>query len=60
MVEIFEIAYGALWKLRRRSWIWKREKVKLYLPKNSKMIYLPSIAGQKHGNVIGPRHLSLR
>jgi len=41
MVEIFEIAYGASWKLRRRSWIRKGEEVELYLPKISEMIYMP-------------------
>jgi hypothetical protein len=30
------------------------------LPKTSEMIYLPSIAGWKRKNVIGPRHFSLR
>jgi len=41
MVEIFEIAYGVSWKLRRRSWIRKGEEVELYLPKMSEMIYMP-------------------
>jgi len=60
MVEIFEIACGTSWKLRRRSWIRNGEEVELYLPKTSEMIYMPSIAGQKGGNVIGPRHFTLR
>jgi len=41
MVEIFEIAYGASWKSRRRSWIRKGEEVELYLPKTSKMVHIP-------------------
>jgi len=53
MVEIFEIACGMSWKLRRRSWIRNGEEVELYLLKSSEMIYMPSIAGQKHENVIG-------
>jgi len=32
MVEIFEIAYGTLWKMRRRSWLRKVEEVELYIP----------------------------
>ena len=32
MVEIFEIAYGTSWKLRRMSWIIKGEEFELYLP----------------------------
>jgi hypothetical protein len=43
-VEIFEIACGTSWKSRRRSWIRNGEEVELYLPKNSEMIYMPSIA----------------
>jgi hypothetical protein len=30
MVEIFEIACGMVWKLRRRSWIRNGEEVELY------------------------------
>jgi len=60
MVEIFEIACGTAWKSRRRSRIRNGEEVELYLPKTSEMIYMPSIAGRKHGNVIGPHHFSLR
>jgi len=60
MVEIIESAYGTSWKLRRRSWIRKGEEVELYLPKTSEMIYMPQIAGPKHGNVLGPHHHSLR
>ena len=60
MVEIFEIDCGMSWKLRKRSWIRNGEEVKLYLLKTSEMIYMPSIAGRKHENVIGPRHFSLR
>jgi hypothetical protein len=45
MVQIFEIACGRSWKLRRRSWIRNSEEVKQYLPKPSEMIYMPSIAG---------------
>jgi hypothetical protein len=60
MVEIFEIAYSTSWKLRRRSWIRKGEEVELYLPKTSELYYMPSIAGQKRGNVIRPHHLSIR
>jgi len=33
MVEIFEIACGTSWKLRRRSRIRNGEEVELYLPK---------------------------
>jgi hypothetical protein len=43
MVVIFEIACGMSWKSRRRSWIRNGEEVKLYLPKTSEMIYMPSI-----------------
>jgi hypothetical protein len=60
MVQIFEIAYGTSWKSRRRSWIRNGEKVELYLPKTSQMIYMPSIAGRKDRYVIEPRHFSLR
>jgi hypothetical protein len=60
MVEIFEIACAMSWKSRRRSWIRNAEKVQLYLPKTSEMIYMPSIAGRKRRNVIEPAHFSLR
>jgi hypothetical protein len=60
MVEIFEIACGTSWKSRRRSWIRNSEEVELYLPKTSEIIHMPSIAGRKRRNVIGPRHFSLR
>ena len=60
MVEMVEIAYGTSWKSRRKSWIRNREEDELYLPKTSEMIYMWSIAGRKRGNVIGPRHFSLR
>jgi hypothetical protein len=60
MIEIFEIACGTSWKSRRRSWIRSGEEVELYLPKTSEMIYMPSIAGGKHRNVIGPHHFTLR
>jgi len=60
MIEIFEIGCGMSWKSRRRSWIRNGEEVELYLPKTSEMNHMPSIAGQKCGNVIGPRHFSLR
>jgi hypothetical protein len=60
MVEIFEIACGTSWKSRRMSWIRNGEEVELYLPKTSEMIYMPSIAGRKSRNVIGPHHFSLR
>jgi len=53
MVEIFEIACGTSWKLRRRSWIRNGEEVKLYVLKTTEMIYMPSIAGRKRENVIG-------
>jgi len=53
MVEIFEIACGTSWKLRRRSWIKNGEEVELYLLKTSEMIYMLSIAGQKRQNVVG-------
>jgi len=33
MVEIFEIAYGASWKSRRRSWMRKGQEVEPYEPK---------------------------
>jgi len=59
MVEIFEIACGMSWELRRRSWIRNGEEVELYLPKTSEMIYMPSIAGRKRGNVIRPCHFTL-
>jgi len=35
------------------------EEVESYLPKTGEMIYMPSIAGRKHRNVIGPCHYSL-
>jgi hypothetical protein len=38
----------------------KGEDVELYLPKASELFYMPSIAGRKRGNVIPPRHLSIR
>jgi len=38
IVEIFEIACGTSWKLRRRSWIRNGEEVELYLPRTSEMI----------------------
>jgi hypothetical protein len=60
MVEIFEIACGTPWKLRRRSWIRNDEEVELYLPKTTEMIHMLSIAGRKHKNVTGPCHFSLR
>jgi len=60
MVEIFEMEGGTSWKSRRRSWIRKSEEVELYLPKTSEWFYMPSVAGRKRGNVIGPRHLSIR
>jgi len=60
MVQIIEIAYGTSWKSRRRSWIRKDEELELYLPKTIEMIYMPQIASQKRGNVIGPCHHSLR
>jgi len=60
MFDIFEIACGTSWKSRRRSWIRTGEEVELYLVKTSEMIYMPSIAGQKRGNVTGPRHFTLR
>jgi len=44
MVEIFEIAYGTSWNLKRRSWIRNGEKVELYLTKTGETIYMPSIA----------------
>jgi len=53
MVEIFEIACGTSWKLRRRNWIRNGEEVELYLLKTSDMIYMQSIAGRKRENVIG-------
>jgi len=40
MVEIFEIAFGTLWKSNRRSWMRRAEEVKLHLPKTSGMIYM--------------------
>jgi len=40
MVERFEIADGASWKPRRRSWIMEYEEVQLYMPKISEMIYM--------------------
>jgi len=52
MVEIFHIACGTSWKLRRRSWIRNGEEVELY--------HMPSIASRKRGNAIGPHHFSLR
>jgi hypothetical protein len=59
MVEMFEIACGMSWKSRRRSWIRNGEEVELYLPRTSEMIYIPSIGGQKRGNIIEPRQFSL-
>jgi len=60
MVEIFEIACDTSWKAKRRSWIRNGEDVELYLPKTSEMIYMPSIAGRKCGNVIASCHFTLR
>jgi hypothetical protein len=60
VVEIFEIAYGTSWKLRRWSSIQNGKVVELYLPKTSEMRYMLSIASQKRRNGIGPRHFSLR
>jgi hypothetical protein len=53
MVEIFEIACGTSWKLRRRSWTRNGEEVKLYLLKTGEMIYMPPIASRKRKNIIG-------
>jgi len=39
-VEIFDIAYGTSWNVRRRSWMRQGEEVELYLPKLSKEIYM--------------------
>jgi len=41
MVEIFKIASLRSWKSRRRSWMRKGEKVKLYYSKTSEIIYMP-------------------
>jgi hypothetical protein len=41
MVEIFEIACGTSWKLRRRSWRSNGEEVELFLPKTREMIHMP-------------------
>jgi hypothetical protein len=60
MVEIFAKSCGTSWKSRRRSWIRNGEEVKLYLPKTNEMIYMQSITGRKHRNVIVPHHFSLR
>jgi hypothetical protein len=60
MVEIFEIACGTSWKLRKRSWIKNGEEVDQYLPKTSEIIYMPPFASRKSRNVIGPGHFSLR
>ena len=53
MVEIFAIACGTSWKLRRRCWIINGEEVKLYLLITRELIYMPSTAGRKRENVIG-------
>ena len=60
MVEIVEIACGTSWKSRSRSCIRNGEEVELFLPNTSEMIHMPSIAGRKRRNVIGPRHFSPR
>jgi hypothetical protein len=60
MFELFEIAYGRSRKSRRWSWINNGDEVELYLPSTGEMIYTGSIAGQKRGNMIGPRLFSLR
>jgi len=60
MVEIFEIACGTSWKSSRRSWIRNGEEVELYLLTTSEMNHMPWIAGWQRGNVIRPRHVSLR
>jgi hypothetical protein len=60
MVEILENACGTSRNSRRRSWIRNGEEVELYLPKTSEMMYMPSIAGRKRRNVIGPRYFSYR
>jgi len=51
LAEIFTIAYGMLWKLRRRSWMRKAEEVGQYESKPGWMICMPSIASRKRGNV---------
>jgi hypothetical protein len=56
MAEIFEIACGTSWKLRRKSWIRNGDEIELYLPKTGEMIYMPSIVGRKRRNVMGQRH----
>jgi hypothetical protein len=60
MGEIIEIACGTSRKLRTRSWIRNGEEVEHYLAKTSEMIYVPSITGQKRGNVFGQHHFTLR
>jgi len=60
MVDIFEIPCDMSRKSRRRSWRRNGEEVELYLPITSEMIYMPSIAGRKRRNMIGPHHFSLR
>jgi len=52
MVEIFDIACGMSWKLRRRIWIGTDVEVELYLLKTCEMIFMPSIGGRKRENVI--------
>ena len=41
VVEIFGIAYGTSWKLRRRSCISKGEEVEWYLQKSGEIFYMP-------------------
>jgi len=40
-VELFEIAYGTSWKLRRRSRMRTDDEFMLHLPKAGEMIYMP-------------------
>jgi hypothetical protein len=41
MLEVFEIAYALSRKLRRRSWVRNGGEGEQYLPKPTKMIYMP-------------------
>jgi hypothetical protein len=41
IIGICEIDWGKSWKLRRRRWMRQGEKVELYLPETSAVIYMP-------------------
>jgi len=60
MFEILNFAYIRLRTSRRMSGMRKSEEVGLNTLKTSVQIYMRSVAGRKHWNVIGQRDSSLR